>query len=137
MALPTGPSLVCSLALSVLTFAAMQMFSEELAASQLGTIAGGFVGSLLFCFILNAVGNAETLMFEKGFQTKLFPEVIICLLLSMGISAAVHRVCATTCLIFSLVDLYYINRISQATYAGTVTKPVKAPVKTTTGKKSK
>ena len=51
-ALPTGPSLVCSVALSVLTFAAMQMFSEQLADSQLGTIGGGFVGSLLFCFIL-------------------------------------------------------------------------------------
>lgn len=95
-ALPTGPSLVCSLALSVLTFAAMQMFSEQLAGSQLGTIGGGFVGSLLFCFMLTAVGNAETLVFEKGFQTKLFPEVISCMLLAMGISAAVHRVCATT-----------------------------------------
>lgn len=51
-ALPTGPSLVCSLALSVLTFAAMQMFSEQLAGSQLGTIGGGFIGSLLFCFML-------------------------------------------------------------------------------------
>ena len=51
-ALPTGPSLVCSLALSVLTFAAMQMFSEELANSQLGTIGGGFIGSLLFFFML-------------------------------------------------------------------------------------
>lgn len=30
----------------------MQMFSEQLANSQLGTIGGGFVGSLLFCFIL-------------------------------------------------------------------------------------
>ena len=51
-------------------------------------------------------------MFEKGFQTKLFPEgknvtisdalfqslstVIGCILLAMGVSAAVHRVCATT-----------------------------------------
>ena len=132
-------------------------------------------------FNFKAVGNAETLVLEKGFQTKLFPEGIhsISMLAESEVlwtqwalcvsqttlysdwlhvtgnghiccspqsvchdlvSLSLHMCCTSPSdimpcsLIFSLVDLYYINRISQTTYAGTTTTTAKQQVKYTTGK---
>ncbi|GLV43247.1 uncharacterized protein CBL_14073 [Carabus blaptoides fortunei] len=86
------------------------------------------MGSVLFILILTALGNIESVMFGKAFQTKLFPEVIFCLLLAMFASGMVHRVCTTTCLLFSVVALYYINQISQKTHVSPV-QPTVQPIK--------
>ena len=52
VALPTPYSFVSSAALSILTFAAMQVFKEELATEGKMTILGGFIGSIFFVFFL-------------------------------------------------------------------------------------
>ncbi|KAK3098049.1 hypothetical protein FSP39_015592 [Pinctada imbricata] len=133
-AVSSGPSAVLSLTVSLILFAGMQMFKQQLAATEYMTIVGGFIGSLLFIFVLTGVSNTETALFGHSFQTKLFPEVMLCLAVSMFASGLVHRVCVTTCFIFSLVALYYINKISQSKYSF----PVSAtPVKATPGKKRK
>uniref|UniRef100_V5H0F5 Uncharacterized protein n=1 Tax=Ixodes ricinus TaxID=34613 RepID=V5H0F5_IXORI len=77
------------------------------------TIVGGFLGSVLFILILTAISNFETHFFGRNFQTKLIPEVVIAMVIAMAASGMVHRVCITTCLIFSyLLALYYVSRIS-------------------------
>uniref|UniRef100_T1IPA8 Uncharacterized protein n=1 Tax=Strigamia maritima TaxID=126957 RepID=T1IPA8_STRMM len=116
MGVSAGASCVLSSCLMVLVFTGMQIYRSFLTSSKMMTIFGGFLGSILFVLTLTAVGNLETKMFGHNFQTKLFPEVIFCLILALTASGMVHSVCITTCLIFSLISLYYVNRISQSKY---------------------
>lgn len=117
MAASTASSFLFSLLVALLLFASMQIFRNQIASSQPLTIAGGFVGSLVFVSLLTAVSNFEMNTFSPNFQAKVFPEVVGCLFVSMLGCGLVHRVCVTTCFIFSMIALYYINRISVATYA--------------------
>ena len=112
MALTESSSFPVASILAILTFSGMQMAKPLLVSSQMMTILGGFAGSILFVFLLTAIGNLEQIIFGKGFQTKL-PETIFCMILAMTASGSVHRVCVTTCFIFSLIMIYSMFKISQ------------------------
>ncbi|KAI4464087.1 keratinocyte-associated protein 2 [Holotrichia oblita] len=98
---------------AVLIFSGMQMYKPWFVASQLNHIVGGYLGSLLFLFMFAAIGNLEAYCFGKSFQAKMFPEVTICFCLALMSTGTIHRVCFTTCILFSLITLYYINSYSQ------------------------
>merc|ERR1712128_2630 len=116
MALTEGGSFVVSSIVSLLLFSGMQVYKTALASSQLMTILAGFTGSLLFVFLLTAVSNLEKSVFGFNFQTKL-AEVVFCMLVSMSAAGTVHRVAATTCLLFSIAMTWSLNKMSQETYS--------------------
>lgn len=130
MAVSSGMSFLLSTTVSVLLFASMQMYKQTLASQEYLTIVGGAIGALLFIFVLTAVGNLESAMFGRDFKTKLFPEIVFCLAAAMFASGLIHRVCVTTCFIFSVVGLYYLNKISASRFIAPV-----APAQTPRGKK--
>ncbi|XP_012251141.2 protein KRTCAP2 homolog [Athalia rosae] len=117
MAVTSGVSFVLSSILTVLLFSGMQIYKGWFSSSQLHTVFGGYLGSILFILMLTAVGNLEATLFGKSFQSKLFPEVAGSLFVAMFASGMVHRVATTTCFLFSLIALYYMNQISQQVYS--------------------
>ncbi|CAF0758216.1 unnamed protein product [Rotaria sp. Silwood1] len=96
MSASNASSFLFSLLIALVLFASMQLFRTQLSSSQPLTIAGGFMGSLVFVSLLTAVSNFEMNLFGPNFQARVFPEVVTCLFISMICCAFVHRVCVTT-----------------------------------------
>ena len=117
MPLNESASGVASLLLSVLTFSALQVLKPALTASKAATVAGGALASLVFLFALTALSNLEKAALGRHFASR-WPEVAVSLALAAASAASVHRVCATTCVGFSLALLHGMSKISQETYEG-------------------
>ena len=132
MALNESATFVVSLVFSVLAFSAMQILKPQIISSQPMTIVGGFIGSFIFTFLLTALANLEKTVFGKQFQTK-WLEVVLALGGAIFASASVHRVCATTCFLFSMGMLYSMNKMSVEEYG----VPEKSAVSETKSKKKK
>ncbi len=86
-----------------------------LTSTQPMTIVAGFLASLVFVFLLTAIGNLGRVVFGKGYHTT-WLEVVLSLVLAVMTAASVHRVAATVCVIFSGLMLHGINKLSLETY---------------------
>ncbi|EDW13816.2 protein KRTCAP2 homolog [Drosophila mojavensis] len=109
-------SAIISGILSFVIFATLRFYAHWFNTSQINTLFGGYLFSWMFILSLTCVSNAETLVFGADFQAKLVPEILLCLIMTASAAGVVHRVCATTSIFFSLVGLYFINRISSKYY---------------------
>jgi uncharacterized membrane protein YdcZ (DUF606 family) len=63
-AVSSGTSFVLASILTVLLFSGMQMYRQWLASSQLHTILGGYLGSVLFIFVLTVSFCCVNLVYE-------------------------------------------------------------------------
>ncbi|KAH8340850.1 hypothetical protein KR059_007972, partial [Drosophila kikkawai] len=122
--------------LSLVIFATLRFCADWFSDSQLKVLLGGYLFSWLFILSLTCVSNVEMLVFGQDFQAKLVPEILFCLSLTVAAAGIVHRVCATTSILFSLVGLYFLNRISNSYYSSSVAT-VDAPALRKGGKKFK
>jgi len=104
----TGNSMLYSFLLFVITLSLQQMHKERLASTELYTILGGFVSSLLFLLVLTFIGNfQESVGGRTGWGAVFLAEFI-----ALVAASTVHRVCITTCFLFSVGLLYEVNKIS-------------------------
>ncbi|EDW67169.2 protein KRTCAP2 homolog [Drosophila virilis] len=121
-------STIISGILSFVIFATLRFYAQWFNDSQINILFGGYLFSWLFILSLTCLSNAEMLIFGPDFQAKLVPEILLCLSLTAAAAGVVHRVCATTSILFSLVGLYFLNRIS-SNYYNSVVVPVDVPMR--------
>lgn len=117
-AVTPGTSGILAATLSLLLMAGLQIFKGYLVTSRLSIIFTGFLGSVLFLFILTAISNFEMATFGNHFQAKfkegkldllisgfccrsfadffLFFLVTISMLITLFVVGLVHRVAVTT-----------------------------------------
>lgn len=115
MAASPGVSCIISALLSLLLMASMQFFKVYLTSSRLSTLFTGYLGSIVFMLTLTSINNFEMASFGKQFQSK-YTEVVISMLIALFAVSLVHRVAVTTCFLFSIGTLYFLNRISTKVY---------------------
>ncbi|RLN30590.1 uncharacterized protein C2845_PM05G34070 [Panicum miliaceum] len=104
----TGRSMLLSLLLFAVTLSLLEMYRAKFASSELMTIAGGFVCSLLFLLLLTFIGNYQE---ASGDRTG-WGAVVVAQLVALIVAGTVHRVCITTCLLFSAGLLYEVDKLS-------------------------
>ncbi|KAI4389754.1 hypothetical protein MLD38_001946 [Melastoma candidum] len=104
----TGSSMGYSLLLFTVILSLQEVYRTKLASSELFTILGGFTSSLLFLVLLTFIGNfQESCGMKTGWGAVILAEIVA--LIAAG---TVHRVCITTCFLFSVGLLYEVNKIS-------------------------
>lgn len=84
------------------------IYRGKLASSELFTILGGFISSLLFLFSFVFIGNFQE---SSGIKTG-WGAVILAEVVALLVASTVHRVCVTTCFLFSVGLLYEVNTLS-------------------------
>ncbi|KAL5559675.1 hypothetical protein UlMin_035886 [Ulmus minor] len=105
-----GPSssMLYSFLLFTVILSLQEMYRGKLASTELFTILGGFISSLLFLVLLTFIGNfQETCGSKTGWGAVVIAEVV-----ALIAASTVHRVCITTCFLFSAVLLYEVNKLS-------------------------
>lgn len=104
----SGSSMVYSFLLFTVVLSLQEMYRGKLASSELFTILGGFTSSILFLVLLTFIGN-----FQESCGTRTgWGAVILAEAVALIAAGTVHRVCITTCFLFSAALLYEVNKIS-------------------------
>ncbi|CAL9240988.1 unnamed protein product [Arabidopsis halleri] len=118
MAGAVGTSMLGSLIVFTVILSLQEIYRGKLASSELFTILGGFTSSLLFLFSLTFIGNfQESSGIKSGWGAVILAEII-----ALIAASTVHRVCITTCFLFSAGLLYEVNKISGYMLAKTESK---------------
>ncbi|CAL1362525.1 unnamed protein product [Linum trigynum] len=108
MAAGAGSSMLYSLLLFLVILSLQEMYRGKLASTKLFTILGGFTSSLLFLVLLTFIGNFQE---SNGMKTG-WGAVVLAEVVALIAAGTVHRVCITTCFLFSAGLLYEVNKLS-------------------------
>nr|POF26469.1 protein krtcap2 like [Quercus suber] len=103
-----GSSMLYSFLLFIVILSLQEVYRGKLASSELFTILGGFTSSLIFLVLLTFIGNfQETCGTRTGWGAVIIAEAV-----ALIAASTVHRVCITTCFLFSVGLLYELNKLS-------------------------
>ncbi|VDO32817.1 unnamed protein product [Brugia timori] len=87
-------SAIVAFLIAIIIIGIGQIMKNDLAASKVGTLTAGALGSLIFVFLLTALSNFQ--MSSIGEQVKVgLTEVFLCLAIAVIASATIHRVAIT------------------------------------------
>ncbi|EJW80209.1 hypothetical protein WUBG_08881, partial [Wuchereria bancrofti] len=87
-------SAIVAFLIAIIIIGIGQIMKNDLAASKVGTLFAGILGSLIFVFLLTALSNFQ--MSSIGEQVKVgLTEVFVCLTIALIASATIHRVAIT------------------------------------------
>ncbi|CAL0327423.1 unnamed protein product [Lupinus luteus] len=111
----SGSSMLYSILQFTVILSLQQMYRTKFASSEFYTILGGFISSLLFLLCLQFIGNFQE---STGAKTG-WGAVIIAEAVALIAASTVHRVCITTCFLFSAGLLYEVNKISASAHSTT------------------
>ncbi|KAH7524555.1 hypothetical protein FEM48_Zijuj06G0131800 [Ziziphus jujuba var. spinosa] len=104
----SGSSMLYSFLLFTVILSLQEMYRGKLASTELFTILGGFISSLIFLVLLTFIGNfQETCGMRSGWGAVIIAEAV-----ALIAASTVHRVCITTCFLFSVGLLYEVNKLS-------------------------
>ncbi|KAF8048180.1 hypothetical protein N665_2625s0001 [Sinapis alba] len=103
-----GTSMLGSILMFTVVLSLQEAYRGKLASSELLTILGGFTSSLLFLFSLTFIGNLQ----ESSGMRSGWGAVIVAEIVALVAACTVHRVCITTCFLFSAGLLYEMSKIS-------------------------
>ncbi|KAE9608957.1 hypothetical protein Lal_00020207 [Lupinus albus] len=117
----SGSSMLYSILLFTVILSLQEMYRGKLASSELYTILGGFTSSLLFLVLLTFIGNFQE---SSGAKTG-WGAVIVAEAVALIAASTVHRVCITTCFLFSAGLLYEVNKISASALSTTESRTKK------------
>ncbi|KAL6211998.1 hypothetical protein ACLB2K_017221 [Fragaria x ananassa] len=104
----SGSSMMYSFLLFTVILSLQEMYRGKLASTELFTILGGFTSSILFLVLLTFIGNYQE---SCGVKTG-WGAVIVAEAVALIAAGTVHRVCITTCFLFSAAILYEVNKLS-------------------------
>ncbi|GAB2229207.1 hypothetical protein Droror1_Dr00023344 [Drosera rotundifolia] len=104
----TGSSMLLSFFLFTVILSVQEIYRGMLVSSELFTILGGFSSAVLFLLSLTFIGNFQE---SSGMKTG-WGAVILSEAIALIAASTVHRVCITTCLLFSVGLLYEVNKLS-------------------------
>eukprot|EP00736_Rhodelphis_marinus_P002924 Rmarinus@m.27968 len=109
----TGTSALLAGCLYFLLLSGLALNSEVLSESGPVQFVAGVVSSCLFVLALTFLSNLRDAI---DFGAAGWIEVVISLVAAVAGASTVHPRCASICVLASLAQLFFLNRISQKTY---------------------
>jgi hypothetical protein len=100
----------------VISIALIELSASALGSSELMTIVGGFLCSIVFALAAIFMGNAGSVLMGSGSALG-WGGVIVAELLALLVAASVHRVCVTTCFLFSIAIGSLLSQASRALHS--------------------
>uniref|UniRef100_A0A0N4ZY51 Dolichyl-diphosphooligosaccharide--protein glycosyltransferase subunit KCP2 n=1 Tax=Parastrongyloides trichosuri TaxID=131310 RepID=A0A0N4ZY51_PARTI len=105
-------SLIATIGLTLLT----QIFKGVLTSTKEGSLFAGFLGSLIYIFILTSVSNFKNTNHHYVIYSGNF-DVFISIILAAVIMSFVHGVAVTVTILFSIFWTFALMNISERRYS--------------------